>query len=92
MADVHVCMFVLSEVLLVLPSLGVQVKTMYWFGRQETHFFDKSHVKGIVINEAITMVSTGLFLMESHFCDASHAIVKDIAIKENSCPSVYVIP
>ena len=49
------CLF--SEVLLVLPTLGVQVKTQYWFGRQETQFFDKIHVKGIVINEAVTMVS-----------------------------------
>jgi hypothetical protein len=44
-------------VLLVLPSLGVQVCTQYWFGNQETQFFDKTSVKGIVINEAITMVS-----------------------------------
>ena len=47
----------MAEVLLVLPSLGVQVKTEYWFGGLETQFFDKSLVKGIVINEAITMVS-----------------------------------
>ena len=57
--EVSVTCFPVSEVLLVLPSLGVQVKTQYWFGHQETQFFDKSWVKGIVINEAITIVSTG---------------------------------
>ena len=59
------CLF--SEVLLVLPTLGVQVKTQYWFGRQETQFFDKIHVKGIVINEAVTMVSIGVVVRRCSF-------------------------
>ncbi|KAK7506888.1 hypothetical protein BaRGS_00001739, partial [Batillaria attramentaria] len=45
------------ETLLVLPSLGVQVKTQYCLGHQTTQFFDRSCVKGIVINEAVTMHS-----------------------------------
>ncbi|XP_070179762.1 phosphatidylinositol N-acetylglucosaminyltransferase subunit H-like isoform X1 [Littorina saxatilis] len=51
-----------KEVLLVLPNLGVQVKTQYWFRHQETQFFDKSRVKGIVITEAVTMQSIVCYL------------------------------
>ena len=78
--EVSVTCFPVSEVLLVLPSLGVQVKTQYWFGHQETQFFDQSQVKGIVINEAITMVSTGLVIRRHSFFDKSQ--VKGIVINE----------
>ncbi|KAL8613787.1 hypothetical protein ACOMHN_029644 [Nucella lapillus] len=45
------------EAVLVVPSVGVEVETEYWLGGLETHFFDRAHVKGIVINEAVTMHS-----------------------------------
>ncbi|XP_076464272.1 phosphatidylinositol N-acetylglucosaminyltransferase subunit H-like [Babylonia areolata] len=51
-----------KETLLVMPSLGVEVKTQYWLGSLETHFFDKAHVRGIIINEAITMHSVLSYL------------------------------
>ena len=41
-----------------MPALGVQVKTEYMFGHCDSEFIDISHIKDIIINEAITMVST----------------------------------
>ncbi|XP_025104354.1 phosphatidylinositol N-acetylglucosaminyltransferase subunit H-like isoform X2 [Pomacea canaliculata] len=51
-----------EETLLVVPSVGVQVKTQYWLGNEKTEFFDRSCVKGIIINEAITMQSVIYYL------------------------------
>lgn len=42
----------------------------YWCGRQEMQFFDKIHVKSIVI-KAVTMVSTGL-VIRTQFSDKVH--------------------
>jgi len=61
---------VYSETFLILPSIGVQVQTMYVFGNTTTHFIDASHIHDIVINEAVSMhcITTYLvvLLKESH--------------------------
>ena len=46
----------ISESLLVISSLGVQLTTTSVTGRTKSTFFDVSEVKDIIINEAITMV------------------------------------
>lgn len=48
---------VYSESLLILPSLGLQVKTLYYLGTVNTNFIHISHIQDIVINEAVTMHS-----------------------------------
>ncbi|RUS84282.1 hypothetical protein EGW08_007975 [Elysia chlorotica] len=49
--------FDIRESVLILPSLGLQVKTLYYLGHVKTHFIDASHIEDIIINEAITMHS-----------------------------------
>ena len=46
----------ISESLLAISSLGVQLTTTFVTGRTKSTFFDVSEVKDIIINEAITMV------------------------------------
>ncbi|XP_005094401.1 phosphatidylinositol N-acetylglucosaminyltransferase subunit H [Aplysia californica] len=52
-----------TEKVLFLPSLGVQVETTYFLGHTVTYFIDISHIKDIVINEAITMHSVMYYLV-----------------------------
>ena len=47
----------LSETLLVMASIGVQITTKFATGRTQSRFYDRKYVKDIIINEAITMVS-----------------------------------
>lgn len=44
-----------KESLLVIASIGVQLTTTFSSGRTTSMFYDVTHVKDIVINEAITM-------------------------------------
>mmetsp|Transcript_16842 Transcript_16842/g.23163 ORF Transcript_16842/g.23163 Transcript_16842/m.23163 type:complete len:204 (-) Transcript_16842:79-690(-) len=46
---------VVSESLLVLEDLGVQLKCKYRSGKEDVQFYDKAKIKAIVINEGITM-------------------------------------
>ncbi|BFZ11521.1 hypothetical protein BsWGS_14560 [Bradybaena similaris] len=52
-----------SESVLILPSLGLQVKTKNYLGHVCTQFFCLSQIKDIVINEAITMNSVVTYLV-----------------------------
>ncbi|XP_046371811.2 phosphatidylinositol N-acetylglucosaminyltransferase subunit H-like isoform X1 [Haliotis rufescens] len=50
------------EVILILPTVGVQLKTEYMLGLKCTKFIDLSHIRDIIINEAITMQSVISYL------------------------------
>ncbi|GFO48187.1 phosphatidylinositol n-acetylglucosaminyltransferase subunit h-like [Plakobranchus ocellatus] len=52
-----------SESILILPSLGLQVETVYYLGSVKTHFIHISYIKDIVINEAVTMHSILCYLV-----------------------------
>ncbi|XP_059156199.1 phosphatidylinositol N-acetylglucosaminyltransferase subunit H-like [Physella acuta] len=52
-----------SENVVILPSLGLQVETLYYLGHRETNFFHVSHIKDVVINEAISMHSILHYLL-----------------------------
>ena len=45
-----------SESLLVVASVGIQLTTTFASGRQTAMFYDIGSISGIVINEAVTMV------------------------------------
>lgn len=52
-----------SENLLILPSLGLQLETHYYLGHKNTHFIHLSHIKDVIINEAVTMHSIMHYLL-----------------------------
>ncbi|XP_046578958.1 phosphatidylinositol N-acetylglucosaminyltransferase subunit H-like isoform X1 [Haliotis rubra] len=50
------------EIVLILPTVGVQLKTEYLLGLKCTKFIDLSRITDIVINEAITLQSVISYL------------------------------
>ncbi|CAL1527773.1 unnamed protein product [Lymnaea stagnalis] len=52
-----------SENLLILPSLGLQLETQYYLGHKHTHFIHLTHIKDVIINEAVTMHSIMHYLL-----------------------------
>ncbi|XP_041354307.1 phosphatidylinositol N-acetylglucosaminyltransferase subunit H-like [Gigantopelta aegis] len=79
------------ESFLVLPSLGIQVKTEYLFGHCDAEFIDILHVKDVIINEAITMQRVICYLavlLKEDNCDNLKAIYP---LFTHSWPSLSVI-
>ncbi|GFR90109.1 phosphatidylinositol N-acetylglucosaminyltransferase subunit H-like [Elysia marginata] len=68
---------VYSESVLILPSLGLQVKTLSYLGAVKTHFIHISHIHDIVINEAVTMHSI-LYYLVVVLCDTENGQVKGL--------------
>lgn len=46
----------LSEKILVIRSMGLQIQTSYLLGQEKTNFIPQQKIVDIVINEAISMV------------------------------------
>ena len=63
-----------SESLLVMSSLGVQLTTTFATGRTKSTFFDITEVKDIIINEAVTMVRQEGFLAHLIMSLCNHAL------------------
>lgn len=49
------CSASLTESILAIRNVGVQVKTTYLSGRSVSHFIERSRICDIIIHEAITM-------------------------------------
>jgi len=52
-----------SETFLILPSIGVQVETLFYLGNKTCHFIDVCNIQDIVINEGISMLSISHYLV-----------------------------
>lgn len=56
-----------QESLLIVGSLGIQMTSSYASGKESTTFIEMTHVKDVVINEAIYMVSCPCVLCHHSF-------------------------
>mmetsp|Transcript_17029 Transcript_17029/g.22150 ORF Transcript_17029/g.22150 Transcript_17029/m.22150 type:complete len:202 (+) Transcript_17029:72-677(+) len=58
-----------EEILLVIEDLGIQLCCKYQNGKEEIQFYDKARIKGVFINEGITLhrvIFYLAFVMERH--------------------------
>lgn len=53
---------ILTETILVIRDVGIQVKTIYLGGRSSSRFIDRSKISDIIINEAITMMHIRVYM------------------------------
>jgi len=56
----------LSESLLVMASVGIQVTRTFALGRTSSKFYHITHINNVVINEAVTMVRLVGFSFNVH--------------------------